>query len=70
MFHIYGTTTDLDLTQFIKKEAAVFSRKFCQIFKNTYFLSNTSGGCFRNELNLFATALDDTVRLKEHMLDK
>ena len=33
---------------FVKKEtlAQVFSCKFCEIFKNTFFLQNTSGGCF------------------------
>ena len=33
---------------FIKKEslALVFSCEFCEICKNTFFLQNTSGGCF------------------------
>ena len=33
---------------FIKKEslALVFSCEFCEISKNTFFLQNTSGGCF------------------------
>ena len=33
---------------FIKKETLVlmFSCEFCEIFKNTFFLQNTSSGCF------------------------
>ena len=37
---------------FIKKEtlAQVFSCEFCKISKNTFFLQNTSGGCFCSTL--------------------
>ena len=40
---------------FIKKEtlAQVFSCKFCEISKNTFFLQNTSGGCFCDYLIIF-----------------
>ena len=37
-----------DACIFIKKEtlAQVLSREFCEIFKNSFFLQNTSVGCF------------------------
>ena len=44
---------------FIKKEplAQVFSSEFCEISKNTYFLQNTSGGCFCTSSFMYFTLI-------------
>ena len=49
--HFFGCYDQSFISDHWKKEtlAQVFSCKFCEISKNTFFLKNTSGGCFSKD---------------------
>ena len=44
---LFNKVAALKACNFVKKKE-VFSCKYCEIFKNTFFIQNTSGGCFCN----------------------